>query len=102
MDCFAALAMTDRLTSRLSAAPHPAASPPPSPRCAGRGVYSRLHERAPAFVQRAERVFRLDRRQDLEIVPLALRLGDGLCLEQVHRVQLAAVDADRALAEERI
>src|SRR5579885_107050 len=56
----------------------------PGQPCASRSEgTSRLHERTPALVQRPERVFRLDRRQDLEIVPLALRLGDGLGFEQV-------------------
>ena len=55
-----------------------------------------------ALVQRTKSVLRLDRRDELEIVPIVLRLGGSLRLVEVHRMELAPVDADHSLAEQRI
>ena len=61
-----------------------------------------LHQRAVALVERAEGLLGRDRRADLVVVPRRLRLGRLLDLEQVGGVDLAAVGADRPLAEQRI
>ena len=53
-------------------------------------------------VHRPEGLVGRDRGADLVVVARALRLGRLLHLEQVGRVDLAAVGADRALAEQRV
>src|SRR5499427_2728288 len=58
-----------------------------------------VHERAAAFRQRPERLIGRDGGADLEVVPPALRFRRLLHLDQIHRVDLAAVGAHRALAE---
>ena len=55
---------------------------------------SGLHERAPALVERPERLLRLDRRDELEIVPVVFRLGRRLRPIEIDRMQRAAVDAN--------
>src|SRR5262245_30877288 len=57
------------------------------------------HERAAAFRQRAERLIGRDGGAHLEVVPWALRFRRLLHLDQVHRVDLAAVGTHRAPAE---
>src|SRR5664279_3331523 len=61
-----------------------------------------FHQRAVAILQRPERLVGRDRRADLVVVPRALRFRRLLDFDQVRRMDLAAVDADRALAEQRI
>src|SRR6266571_2361115 len=61
-----------------------------------------FHERALAILQRAEGLIRGDRRADLVIVPGTFRLGGLFRLEQICRMDLAAVGANHALAEQRI
>ena len=50
---------------------------------------SGLHEGTAALVERAERVFGLDRRDELEIVPIVFRFVRGLGSVEIHRVELA-------------
>src|SRR5258706_14750568 len=61
-----------------------------------------LHQGAVALVDGPERLLGGGGRARLVVVPRPLGLGRLLDLEQVHGVQLAAVGADRALAEQRI
>src|SRR5437660_6923081 len=61
-----------------------------------------LHQRALAILQRAERLIGRDRRAHLVIVPGSLRLRRLFHLDQVRRMDLAAVGADAAFAEQRI
>src|SRR5262245_33618544 len=61
---------------------------------------SALHQRAAAFGQRAEGFVRRNGGAELVVVPRSLRLRRLLDLEQIHRVDLAAVGAHRALAEQ--
>src|SRR5207344_3309868 len=60
------------------------------------------HQRAVALVQRPERLFRWNVRNDLEVVPVTLRLPGRFHLQEIHRVDLAAVLADPSFAEQRI
>src|SRR5207248_10582972 len=59
-------------------------------------------QRAIALVQGAERLLRRNAGEDLEIVPVALRLLGRFHLQEIHRVDLAAVLADSSFAEQRI
>src|SRR5881628_3060032 len=61
-----------------------------------------LDELAPSLVERPERLLGRDGRLDLVVVPRVLRLGRLLHLDEVRRMDLAAVDADGPLAEERV
>src|SRR4029453_10450977 len=61
-----------------------------------------FHQRALSILQRPERLIRRDRRAHLVVVPWTLGFGWLLHLDEVRRVDLAAVDADRPLAEQRI
>src|SRR5688572_12051210 len=61
-----------------------------------------LDERAASLGQRTERLLRGDRRADLVVVPRTLRLRRLLHLDEISRVDLASVGADRALAEQRV
>src|SRR5271154_6924210 len=63
---------------------------------------SGLDEGTAALVERPERVFGLDRGDELEIVPIVFRFVRGLGSVEIHRVELAPVDADRPLAEQRV
>src|SRR6478609_1712801 len=63
---------------------------------------SLLDERALALAERLEGLFCRQNRDLLVVIPWCLGLGRLLDLEKVHVVHLAAVDADRPLAEERI
>src|SRR4051794_1647201 len=73
-----------------------------SDRVSGTWEGSALHERAAAFVQRPECLLGRDSGERLVKVPLALRLGGLLHLEEVHRVDRPAIRTDRTLAEQRI
>src|SRR2546422_9198679 len=61
-----------------------------------------LHERAVALVHRPERLLGRNRGAHLVVVPRALGLRRLLHLEQVDRMDLAAVGAHHTLAEDRI
>src|SRR6188768_409311 len=61
-----------------------------------------FHQRAFPVLERTECLLGRDRRLDLVVVPRCLRLGGLLDLHEIRRVDLAAVDADRALAEQRV
>src|SRR5215208_1384973 len=61
-----------------------------------------VDERALALVQGPERLFGRNGGEHLVEVPLALGLFGLLHLVEIHRVNGAAVDADGALAEERV
>ncbi len=89
----------------------PQASPVPSvsrirrPRpatSAGSGETSALHQRAAAFVERAERFGGRDGGAQLVEIAEVLRFLGLLDLEQEGVVDLAAVGADRAFAEQRV
>src|SRR5258706_13835510 len=67
-----------------------------------RAIAQLLDERAAAVGHRPERLVGRDRRTDLVVVVRALRLGRLLHLHEVRVVDLAAVGADRSLAEERV
>src|SRR5882724_10466085 len=56
-------------------------------------------ELAATLIERTERLLGRDRRADLVVVPGILRLRRLLDLDEVRRVNLAAVDANRPLAE---
>src|SRR5690348_4782926 len=57
------------------------------------------HQRATALVEGPEGLLGRDGADQLVVVPGPLGLARGLDLEQVHRVQLAPVRPDLALAE---
>src|SRR5207245_4059672 len=78
--------------------PSPASAPPLAP--AQRELL--LDELAPTLVERTKRLLGGNGRADLVVVPRVLRLGRLLHLDQVRRMDLAAVDTNRPLAEERI
>src|SRR5260221_10430478 len=59
-------------------------------------------QRTIALVQRPERLFGRNARDGLEIIPVALRLLGRFHLQQVHRVDFAAVLPDSSFAEQRI
>src|SRR6476660_993535 len=61
-----------------------------------------LDLRTAAFIQRSERLVGRDCLDDLEGIPVALRFRRRLDLEQVHRMDLAAIGADGALTKKRI
>ena len=61
-----------------------------------------LQHRADALLERDEGFRRRDGGDEVVIVPRILRVRRLLHLEQIGRVDLAAVGADRALAEQRI
>src|SRR5204863_1080450 len=61
-----------------------------------------LYERTVALVHRPERLLGGNRRADLVVVPRAPGLRRLLHLEEVHGMDLAAVGADHAFAEDRI
>src|SRR5919112_1301846 len=63
---------------------------------------SALHERAASLVERAERLLGRDGGPQLVIVPRTLGLLRLLHLEQIHRVNVPAVAADLALAEQPV
>src|SRR5467141_1548856 len=67
-----------------------------------REAISLLHQRAPPFVQRPERLFRRNGRADLVVVVGALGLRRLLHLDKISGMKLSAVRAHRALAEQRI
>src|SRR5262245_30381807 len=71
---------------------------------ASRGGINRLaaDQRAAALVHRTERLVRRDGGTQLVEVPRALRLVRLLHLEEIHRMDLAAVGADFALAEQLV
>src|SRR5688572_26881798 len=75
-----------------------------SPRLSSRppGSFLLLHEGAVALVDGAEGLLGRDRRARLVVVPRAFGLGRLLHLEEIGGVDLAAVGADAALAEQRI
>src|SRR4029079_3806651 len=79
--------------------PRPSRQNRPSSRTPPVGSF---HQRAAAVLERAERLVGRDRREDLVIVPRRLRLRRCLHLDQVARMYLAAVAANRALAEQRV
>src|ERR1700693_6617153 len=60
------------------------------------------HKRTTPFVEFAERVLGLDRRDKRKIVPVVLRFGRGLGFVEIDRVQLSPIDANDPLAEKRI
>src|ERR1051325_7231667 len=62
---------------------------------------SAAHQRAVAVLERTERFIRRNGRAQVIEVARILRLGWLLHLEQIGRVDLAAVGADGALAEQR-
>src|SRR6516164_1055426 len=64
------------------------------------GSASALHQRAAALGQGAESFVGRDGGAEFIIIPGALRFRGFFDFEQVHRVDLAAVGAHRALAEE--
>src|SRR6059036_2561741 len=78
----------------------PLAAPGPRPASAAPRLF--LDELAPSLVEWPERLLGRDGRLDLVVVPRVLRLGRLLHLDEVRRMDLAAVDADRPLAEERV
>src|SRR5689334_25181017 len=61
-----------------------------------------LDERTLAVFQRPERLIRGNRCADLVVVPFVLRFGGLLHFDQIRRVDLAPVDPDAALAEQRV
>src|SRR5665213_668089 len=61
-----------------------------------------LDERTASFAHRTERLVGGNRREHLVVVPRRLRFRRLLHLDQVCRMQRASVDADRALAEQRV
>src|SRR5690349_22329987 len=61
-----------------------------------------FHEGASTLAQGPERLVRGNRGAQLVVVVRALGLGRLLHLEEISVVDLAAVGADRALAEERV
>src|SRR5688500_6067304 len=61
-----------------------------------------LHQRTIALLQRPERLLGRNGRADLVQIPRSLRLCWLLHLDQVRGMDLAAVRANRALAEERV
>src|SRR5262249_38087931 len=61
-----------------------------------------LNELASALIERPESLLRGDRCADLVVVPWVLRLRRLLDLNEIRGMDLAAVDANRPLAEERI
>src|SRR5882672_5103923 len=67
----------------------------------GAGSFPR-DQRTIALVQRTERLLRRNARHDLEIVPVPFRLLGRFHLQQVHRVDFAAVLPDSSFAEKRI
>src|SRR5262249_10610808 len=68
----------------------------------GAGRLKSLYERTIAILQRPERLIGGNRRAGLVQIPFALRFGRLLHLEEIRRMDLAAVGAHRSLAEERI
>src|SRR6266496_6843131 len=110
------------IRSKVAVIPAQAGIPPrPStrhwiPACAGMTRLSRsprgyascsrtsasLAERTLAGLQRRGRLIRGDRRAQLVEIPVRFRFRWLLDLEQVRRVDLAPVDADRSLAEQRV
>src|SRR6266576_214958 len=62
----------------------------------------RRDQRTIALVQRTERLLGRNARHDLEIVPVALRLLGRFHLQEMHRVDFAAVLPDSSFAEKRI
>src|SRR5687767_10348707 len=87
-----------RAGSEMSMSARSALCGKPLPASCGERVFVLLDERA-GRIERAEGLLRRQRRDELVIVPLALRLVRRLHLEQIHRVRDAAVDADLSLAE---
>src|SRR3954454_1994227 len=91
--------------SRRPTAPGTANSVQPSAEARGL-LNNRLsllrHQRAFALVHRAERLAAGDRADQLVIIPRSFRFRGGLDLVQIHVMDVAAVGADRALAEDRI
>src|SRR5437016_1195548 len=61
-----------------------------------------LDQRTLTVLQRPERLVGGNRRADLVVVPRRLRFRGLLDLDQIRGVNLAAVDANRALAEQRV
>src|SRR5438132_6930792 len=61
-----------------------------------------LRQRALALVERPERLLGRDGGAHLVVIPRALGLRGLLHLEEIHRMDLAAVGADGALAEEGV
>src|SRR5713101_9257013 len=78
----------------------PLAAPGPRPAPAAPRLF--LDELAPSLVEWPERLLGRDGRLDLVVVPRVFRLGWLLHLDEVRRMDLAAVDADGPLAEERV
>src|SRR5262244_2084353 len=88
------------MRTRAAWSPHP--SPCPDLPTAQSPRELLLHELAPTQVERAESLLRGDRRADLVVIPGILRLGRLLDLDEICGVDLATVDANSPLAEERI
>src|SRR5687768_7895623 len=63
---------------------------------------SALHERAAALIKRTESLLRRDGRPELVIIPRTLRFFRLLHFEQIHRMDVPAVDADLALSEQPV
>src|SRR5437870_7740920 len=73
------------------------------PKCGGRSwTDASLHQRTLAVLERPKRLIRGNRRANLVIVPRTLRLRRLLDLDQVRGMNLAAVDTNRAFAEQRV
>src|SRR3989442_5579807 len=87
------------MRKRAAWSPHPSPgfAPPLAP--AQRGLL--LDELAPTLIERTKSLLGRNGRADLVVIPRVLRLGRLLHLDQVRRVDLAAVDTNRPLPEER-
>src|SRR5207249_7257816 len=86
------------MPSRASWSPPPSRPPAPGP-AATRLL---LHELTAPLIQRPERLLSGDSCADLVVVPRVLGLGGLLHLDEIRRMNLAAVDTNRPLAEERV
>src|SRR5438034_9882766 len=85
--------------TRAAWSPHP--SPTPDlPGCPVATLF--LDELAPALIERPERLLGGNGRADFVVIPRVLGLGRLLDLDEICGMDLAAVDADRPLAEARI
>src|SRR5438094_6801637 len=88
------------MSTRARGPPHPHTASPPPLAPAQRGLL--LDELAPTLIEWTKSLLGRNGRADLVVIPRVLRLGRLLHLDQVRRVDLAAVDTNRPLAEERI
>src|SRR5262245_7993483 len=71
-------------------------------RCGSACAISVLDQGTAAFVQRPKRLLGRDCPHDFEDIPFAFRFGRRLYLQQIHRMDLAAVGADTAFAKQRV